>query len=154
MKRPWLTSIAVIASLSVFANAAGAYVVIRPLSEAYIGDTSYWPEGLKQVAQQYECMAGQEIVAPSWGRGTIFAQLCFSGDKHAFNAFLKEYAKVKHERLVLALHPGGGAFKLAFQKEKKAVPFDWRLWAPFREGRHRGRHLWIVAVEHYCNWPT
>jgi hypothetical protein len=106
---------------------AGAYVVIRPLGEAYLGDTSHWPAGLKQLAERYKCVAGQEIVAPSWGRGTISAQLCFAGDESAFNAFLKEYANVKHERLVLTLHPGKGAFLGAGQKNKKPVPFDWRL---------------------------
>jgi hypothetical protein len=127
MKQLFRASIVAIVSLSMLASAAVAYVIIRPLTEAYLGDTSYWPTGLKQLAERYKCVAGQEIIAPSWGRGTISAQLCFAGDERTFNAFLKEYANVKFEGLSLTLHPGNGAFQSTVQKEKKPVPFDWRL---------------------------
>jgi hypothetical protein len=127
MKRLLRASITALLSLSILVSVAGAFVIIRPLSDAYLGDTSHWPAGLKQLAERHKCVAGQEIVAPSRGRGTISAQLCFAGDERTFNAFLKEYANVKHEGLVLTLHPGNGTFQSTVQKKKKAVPFDWRL---------------------------
>jgi hypothetical protein len=127
MKRALLASVALVPFLSTLASVAGAYVIIRPLSEADLGDTSHWPAGLEKVAKRYKCVTGQELIAPSWGRGTISAQLCFAGDADAFKAFLKEYANVKHDALSLTLHPGKGAFRGAGKKEKKAVPFDWQL---------------------------
>jgi hypothetical protein len=125
MKHASMLATAAFAFLVVFASAANGYVVFKPLSGKNIGDTSYWPTDLKELVLHHECVAGQEFVAPSWGRGVISAQLCFAGSQRDFNKFLKGYAEVKHDALVLTLHPGKGAFHGGPAKSKEPVPFTW-----------------------------
>ncbi len=105
---------------------AEAWVLFTPLGGKNIGDTSDWPAGLKEAVQRHECVAGLKTDAPTWRHGMVITELCYRGDPTKLNELLKDYAKVKSDKLTLVLHPGSGVFSRAFLKTDP-VSFDWQV---------------------------
>jgi len=126
MKQAFILLAAAFVFLVGLASSTQAHVVFTPLGGKNIGDTSDWPVGLKEAVRRYECVAGLKTEAPTWRRGMVITELCFTGDQAQFNELLKDYAKVKSDKLILVLHPGKGVFSKAFLKTDP-VSFDWQV---------------------------